>query len=214
MGVRAWSGAIAALTVLAGTARGQGLGLPLGDTAGRVFPGYFSVAGGLVLGEHADYYGVRGALGLAEPLRVFVDYGMAAPRPGEDSDILQAGAVFTVASEKAGDLALRGAFFRGLKGDYDVAGFSGTLVGSAPLYYVGLYTYGGAGICFRVEETETTAGAAEDGETAAVRDDEDTAIDPSLTLGLLYAFPRGASIYAEASYIDAFYFGAGLRYQF
>ena len=179
--------------------RGQVLGLPVADHAGKIPAG--TIDGGAGFGHSSDFdlYGGRIGYAITDDVRCFGDMGFA------DNDFVgQVGSVVSFPLELPIDLGLRGAVYKGFSEDMDVLGLSAMAMTSMQVYYVGLFVYAGAGINLKLEDKE--------GEFPDTSSGDETTIDPAATLGFLFPATDNLSLYLEGSYVDPFVVSAGARF--
>lgn len=179
----------------------QGVGLQVADTADTREPGRLQITPGAVFGDDVSFYGIRETYSVFDELRAFLDLG-AVNADGADIDFGgQAGALACIPSEDViCDLALRAAVYYVNTDTLDLFGSSLMLLASDESLLDGLYLYCGAGgdLCNRKKNRFA---------------DEETEINPALTLGALYQFSDSLAAYVEASYVDDIFVGTGVRFR-
>lgn len=190
-----------ALACVAG-AFGQGIGLQVADTAEARTQGDADFTAGLVFGNDAAFYGLRGTANLLNELRGFVDFGVEDMERSDLTFAAQGGLLYALPVDFISDLALRAAVYYT---DTDVRGVFGgnlMLVSSDETLLDNLFVYGGIGADFSSRKVEA---APEEGSTRSE-------VNPLVTLGLIQKITDSFSVYAEATYFDTDLFaGFGVK---
>ena len=183
-------------------ARAQGVGLQIGDTADKRTAGQFEIVPGMVYGDDVSFYGLRESYSIFDELRVFLDLGAIN---ATDSDVdfgAQLGALAILPSDDfVCDVGLRTALYYINTDIWDMFGASLMLVTSDETLLDNLFAYGGFGadVASKTWEDETKG--------------DKTKVNPAVNLGLLYRFTEKWSAYAEVSYVDDTFIGAGIRFR-
>ena len=181
-------------------ARAEVVGLPVADTAEPRTQDELAVTGGASFGHDLAFYGLRGTYAALEQLRLFVDFGLVAPKDEQGDFGLQGGAIFSLPDEFIADMALRASVY-GMNADKtDVLGGTLMLMSSDETVLDGLYLYGGAG--FDVNHTSTTVGQGESGRAD---------LNLAVTFGAIYKVTDVISVFGEASIVDYFSCSVGVR---
>lgn len=183
-------------------AHAQGVGLQIGDTADKRPAGQFEITPGMVYGDDVSFYGLRESYSIFDELRVFLDLGAIN---ATDSDVdfgAQLGALASLPSDDfVCDVGLRTALYYINTDVWDMFGASLMLVTSDETLLDNLFAYGGIGadVASKTWEDETKG--------------DKTKVNPAFSLGLLYRFTEKWSAYAEVSYVDDAFIGAGVRFR-
>jgi hypothetical protein len=194
--------------VLAASAQGQLIGLPVGIGAASAETGTLQASGGVVLGDNYNMYGVRGSYTPMDRLTLQGDFGLIdQDTSGIDMAFsIQGTALYSLPLDLPVDLALRASLgFASAEisggGDVNWTSLSGGAIASKT--FDKLTPYGYLGLHY-------LKGVVKWGNSEASDDD----LEPAIGAGLAYELNDHVRLYAELIHADDFFvaFGGGYRF--
>jgi len=206
--MRRLSCGVAVFLALVACAVAQGpYSLQVAETAAPAKPGALCGTAGVNIGPDTIYLGGRGSFSLLDGLIVFGDVGWVDVDGWDGGPSFQGGGMFTLPLPAPVDIGIRGTIYKPFI-DSSVDLWGGTLGGvvSRDLESVvpGLSVYGYLGLDYGMASYSVHTHHGE-------RDVSDNELNLALDLGAVFRCADKVSLYAELSYVDDPFIGAGVR---
>jgi hypothetical protein len=197
---------LAILVATSGSVMAQGIGLQVADSAAAEKQGLVRATAGVTVGDEWKFIGGRLTYGVLNGLELFGDLGYMDLDEWDGGFSLQGGGIFAIPIELPFDVAIRGTIYKPFIDNVDIIGVSlcGVLSKSLSKSFS---IYGDVGIDYNKTEVEYDI----PGFGTISGDDTNTEI--VFAAGVLFYIPNQDrfSVYAEVTYNDDFYVGAGAR---